>query len=174
VSPRPDRVLLVRSGRHLRVALDVLGITYPGCEIFVLATQGTEHALDQAGVPDDHCLIYDAAPVFDWWPLLRSGVYRQARRLAYDHVAVLWIDPSGGDRANVDRTAMLLSPRGFDAITPDGTLIARPTSALVCRALIRTAVSIPTAVILGVALFVPALVGQLLSRIRPPSVTEAS
>ena len=120
MSPLPERILLLRSGRHLRVALDVLQKKYPGCQVRVVATPGTEHAVEQAGVARGDYFIYGRRPQFEPWALFRSGIALQAWWRGYDRVAVLWLDPDGLDRSNVNRTALLLAPRGFDAITPDG------------------------------------------------------
>ena len=51
---RAERVLLIRSGRHLRVAMDALAARYPACRIGVVGTPGSEPAIAQAGIaPED-------------------------------------------------------------------------------------------------------------------------
>ncbi len=129
----PERVVLIRSGRHVGVAIAALRAAYPGCQVTIVTTPAGEASLRQAGVPESELLIYRTRPQFDAWPFLRSGVPLRLWRRGYDRVAVLWQDPAGADRANVDRAALLLSPRGFDAITPDGTLIKRRTASLAGR-----------------------------------------
>lgn len=153
---RPERILLLRSGRHLRVALDALQKTYPGCSVTVIATPGSESAVEQAGVLPGEYFIYDRRPQFEPWALFRSGVALRAWWRGYDRVAVLWLDPEGTDRSNVNRTALLLAPRGFDAITPDGRLRRRRTSSVARRELTIIGWSIATLAVLTLALFVPA------------------
>lgn len=153
---RPERILLIRSGRHLQVAIDVLRRTYPVCAVAVIATPGTEGARVQAGIAPPDWLIYDAAPHFDAWPMMRGGLAARAWMRGFDRVAVLWQDPDGTDRANVDRAAFVLAPRGFDAITPDGALIRRQTSTVIRRQAATLWWSAATAVVLAAALYAPA------------------
>lgn len=159
---QPERILLLRSGRHLSVALDVLRRTYPGCRVCAIATPGTEAALAKEGLGPDDYFIYDARPQFDAWPLLTSGLYVRARRRGYDRVAALWLDPDGSDRANVDRAALLLSPAGFDAITPDGQLLRRRAWTMAAREARRAVLSLATLACLGALLYGPARVARLL------------
>ncbi len=161
---RPERLLLLRSGRHLAVALDVLRRAHPGCHVRVIATPGTETALAAEGIGPADSFIYDAAPTFDAWPLVASGLYFRVLARGYDRVAVLWQDPEGSDRANVDRTAMLLSPTGFEAITPDGRLFSRSASAIVGRQARIAARSVATLAVLGALLYMPAMTARLLCR----------
>ena len=155
---RPERIALVRSGRHLQVALDVLRRRYPACHITVIATPGTDAARIQAGIDERDWIVYDADARFDAWPMLTSGVAARVWALRCDHVAVLWQDPTGGDRANVDRTAMVLSPSGFVAIAPDGTVIERRRIDTIRRQAASALASIATAAVLGVALYGPAAI----------------
>ncbi len=168
---QPERILLIRSGRHLAVALDVLRRAHPGCHVWVIATPGAESALAAAGIGADDAFVYDAAAKFDAWPLLTSGLYFRALARGYDRVAVLWQDPDGLDRANVDRTALLLSPSGFEAITPDGQLFSRSVSAIVSRQARIAARSIATLAVLGALLYGPALVARLFRRLTRPLPT---
>ena len=156
--PRRDRIVLIRSGRHLQVALDVLRREYPDCDVIVVATTGTDAARVQAGIDEHHWVIFDGFPKFDAWPMIRSGVAARLWARGFTRAAVLWQDPDGSDRANVDRAASVLSPLGFDAVTPDGTLIRRRTSTFVARELTSALASIATAAVLGFALYFPALV----------------
>jgi hypothetical protein len=156
MSPLPERILLLRSGRHLRVALDVLQKKYPGCQVRVVATPGTEHAVEQAGVARGDYFIYGRRPQFEPWALFRSGIALQAWWRGYDRVAVLWLDPDGLDRSNVNRTALLLAPRGFDAITPDGRLIRRRMRTVARRELSIVGWSMATLAVLAMALWAPA------------------
>lgn len=154
--PRPpERVLLFRSGRHLQVALDALQRAWPGCDVTVVATPAAGAALDAAGIATSHRLVYTATPFFKPWPFLASAAWRGAVAGGFDRVCVLWNDPEGAGQANVDYTALTVAPAGFTAITPDGTLVPRPTGANLKRAMARAAASIAVGAVLA-ALWVPA------------------
>jgi len=153
---RRDRVLLLRSGRHLRVAIAALQSRWPNCEIAVVGTVGSEAAIEQAGVPAGNRFIYARRPRFSPAAFLCSATFVAARLWRFDHVAVLWNDPDGAGQGNVDRTALVLAPRGFVAITPDGTIIERGLAPQVRREVRRAVRSLLVAVMLA-ALYVPAL-----------------
>jgi hypothetical protein len=167
---QPERIVLLRSGRHLQVALDVLRRMFPGCHVTVIATPGTESARIQAGIAVDDWLTYDAHTQFEAWPMLTSDLPGRVWERGYDQVAVLWQDPEGSDRANVDRAASVLSPRGFIAITPDGTVVQRRTAMFLARELGNLVRSVATAAALGLALFLPALLTSLVRGRRQPEV----
>lgn len=152
--PRPDRILVLRTGRHLGVAVAALGARWPGCEIAVVGTPGSEAAIAQAGVLPAHTFVYDAAPTFQPAAFRFSRAARAAQRWGFDRVAVLWNDPSGSGQGNVDRTAFWLAPRGFVAVTPDGRMVDRSLWPHVWRQTRRTVVSLAAAPVLGL-LFVP-------------------
>ena len=166
MASRPERVVLIRSSRHLGTALAALRTASPGCQVTVVATPGTGGAVAQAGVHASDILIYRTRSQFDAWPLLRSGIPVALWRRGYDRVAVLWQDPDGTDHANVDRAAILLSPSGFDAITPDGTIIRRRTVALLRREAASAVRSILVLTALGLALYLPAHAARLWGRVR--------
>lgn len=152
---RRERILLLRSGRHLAVACRTLEARFPGCEISVVGTPGSENAIEQAGIPPGRIHIYGRRPRFTPMAFVTSAT---ALRIGwqFDRVAVLWNDPDGRGQGNVDRTAFALDPRGFIAITPDGSATERswiPQLRVEAR---RTLASLVTAVMLG-ALFLPAL-----------------
>src|SRR5882672_10933992 len=67
MSRPPERVLLFRSGRHLRVAIDALRAGSPGCAITVVATPAAATVLDQIGIDAAHRIIYDRSPLFRPW-----------------------------------------------------------------------------------------------------------
>ncbi len=158
---RPEHVVLLRTGRHMAVALDVLARTYPGCQVSVVATPGTLDTLTRAAVAPDDIFIYSARPRFDCWPLLTSGLFARLRWRGFDRVVVLWLDPDGGDRPNVTRAALLLAPGGFDAITPDGRLWRQSIGPFVRREAHRAAWSIGVALVLALALYLPAHLARL-------------
>ena len=151
---RPDRILVLRTGRHLTVALNALGTRWPGCEVAVVGTPGSEPAIAQTGVPSTRTFVYDAAPTFQPAAFRFSHTARAARRWGFDRVAVLWNDPSGTGQGNVDRTAFWLAPRGFVAVTPDGQLVDRSLWPQVSREARRAVVSLLAAPVLGL-LFLP-------------------
>lgn len=164
--PPHNRIVLIRSGRHVQVALDVLNKKYPGCHVTVIATPNTDSARLQSGVASEDWITYDAHSTFDAWPMVRSGLAAKMWARGFDRVAVLWQDPDGTDRANVDRAAVALSPAGFEAITPDGAIITRRTSAFLRREMGGLVYSLATALVLGVALYLPAMVAGLTRRRR--------
>lgn len=159
--PPRERILLFRSGRHLRTALDALAVHVPGCEITVVATPSGAAALEDAGLPEDRRLVYDGTPFFQPWPFLSSRAGAEVRRRRFDRVCVLWTDPDGAGHANVDRTALVVSPTGFTAITPDGRLIERPTLPAVHRELRRACRSLGLAAALGILVVLPARLARL-------------
>jgi hypothetical protein len=150
-----ESVLLLRTGRHLPVALRAIERAWPGCEVAVVGTPGSEAAIEQAGVPVDRIFVYRTAATFQPFAFWRSGIARAARRRGYHRLAVLWNDPEGTGQGNVDRTALLQSPSGFIAITPDGRLIERRITFQAGHEIRRAAASCLAALVLG-ALFVPA------------------
>lgn len=155
--PRPpERVLLFRSGRHLRTALDALSARAPGCDVTVVATTAGLAALDDAGVPTERRIVYDHTPFFQPWGFLRSGVGLKIWTQRFDRVCVLWTDPDGVGHANVDQTALVVSPRGFTAITPDGQLIERRTGPVLRREAARAWRSGGLGLLLGLTVFLPA------------------
>lgn len=153
---RPERVLLLRSGRHLHVALAALRAHAPACEVAVVGTPGSERAIEQAGVPAACTFIYSRQPRFTPLAFFLSRTALAARCWRFDRVAVLWNDPDGAGQGNVDRTALALDVRGFLAITPDGRVIERTIWPQLRHEIGRALASMVTAVILG-ALYLPAL-----------------
>jgi len=153
---RPERVLVLRSGRHLRVALDALARRYPGAEFAVVGTSGSERAIEQAGIAPERIFVFAARPRFTPLAFLLSTTARAARRWDADHVAVLWNDPDGAGQGNVDRTALTLAPRGFLAITPDGRMAIRQPGPQVAYEVRRALASAAVSAVLA-ALYVPAV-----------------
>ena len=78
-------------------------------------------------------------------------------------MAVLWYDPDGVGQGNVNRTAIALSPRGFLAVAPDGSIVERYPQRALVRQLTRAACSVVALAALGALLFVPAAVGRALT-----------
>jgi len=154
---RPERVLLLRSGRHLQLAMDSLRSRWPGCEIAVVGTTGSQAALARAGIEPGNTFIYERRPRFSPGAFFFSATALAARGWRFDRVAVLWNDPDGSGQGNVDRTAFLLAPRGFVAVTPDGSLVQRRLTPQVRREFRRAVRSVAVAAMLA-ALFVPAFV----------------
>jgi hypothetical protein len=153
----PERILLIRSGRHLRVALDALAARSPGCRIAVVGTPGSEPAMEQAGVAAGDRFVYAGRARFTPLAFFFSGTAVSARRWRYDRVAILWNDPDGTGQGNVDRTALAMSPHGYLAIAPDGRVIERSPWPQLRREAARAAASVVTGAALGVLLYLPAL-----------------
>jgi hypothetical protein len=151
-----DRVLLLRSGRHLQAALDGLQSSFPGCEVGVVGTPGSERSIEQAGVPAANVFVYGKRSRFTPAAFFFSSTSFEARCWRFNRVAVLWNDPDGAGQGNVDRTALTLSPGGFLAITPDGRVIERTIWPQLRHELCRGLVSLATAALLG-ALYLPAV-----------------
>jgi len=154
-SPR-ERILLFRSGRHLKTALDALRAASPGCEITVVATPAAAGVLEHNGIDAAHRIVYDRTPFFHPWPFITSAAGARAWAGRFDRVCVLWNDPSGSGQMNVDHTALAVSPFGFTSITADGSLIEHRTAAIASRELARAVSSAGIAVLLGLFLFLPA------------------
>lgn len=160
---RPERILLFRSGRHLRVAIDALQRQSPGCDITVVTTPAGTAALDEAGVAHDRRVFYDRTPFFQPVAFATSGAARLIWQ-RYDRVCVLWSNPEGAGHANVDRTALLVSPSGFTAVTADGHLVDRRTWPVVKQETSRAARSVLVWGGVALLVFLPA---RLLRPFRP-------
>ena len=156
VRRRPERILVFRSGRHLQVAIAALRAAAPACEISIVARPDAAPALDQAGIDAAHRITYDRTSFFRPVPFLMSPAGRHALAGRFDRVCVLWNDPDGAGQANVDYTALTVSPLGYTAITPDGTVLTRRTAATLHREASRAALSLAVGAFLGLTLFLPA------------------
>ena len=153
---RPERILLFRSARHLGAAIDALRADSPGCAIVVVATPPAVALLDRIGIDAAHRIVYDRTPFFQPWPFLTSAAGVRAVAGRFDRVCVLWNDPDGSGQANVDLTALVVSPRGFTSITADGSITAHRAGPLVARELGRAVASFGVAAALNLLLFLPA------------------
>lgn len=160
---RPRRIVLLRSGRHLRVAMDSLDARFPGCRIGVVGTPGSQPALRQAGIADGDGFLYEA-PRFQPAAFFVSRTAWAVRRWRYDQAAILWNDPDGRGQGNVDRTALAMSPRGYLAITPDGTIVERALWPQVRTEILRLLASLTVGAFLGVFLYGPAWVMKTVKR----------
>jgi hypothetical protein len=154
---RVERILLLRSGRHLRVAMDALAARFPGCCIGVVGTSGSQPAIDQSGIAASDAFIHPA-PRFRPGAFFFSSTARAVRRWRYDRVAILWNDPDGTGQGNVDRTALAISPRGYLAVTPDGTIVDRALLPQVRTEGLRVVASLVVGGALGLLLYAPAVV----------------
>jgi len=154
--PRPDHIVLFRSGRHLRTALDALRAAFPSSRITVIATPSAVASVSAAGVNERDRIVYDATAFFQPLAFVCSRAWRQALARRPTRVAVLWSTPDGAGHVNIDRTALTLSPRGFLAVTPDGTIVPRGTGAMLAREVQRTAWSLLVGAALQLLLFLPA------------------
>ncbi len=154
--PRPERILVLRSGRHLQVALAALRARTPECDVAVVGTSGSENAIAQAGVSPAHTFVYSKRSRFTPAAFFFSSTALAVRDWRFDRLAVLWNDPDGVGQGNVDRTAFAIAPRGFLAVTPDGRIIERTVLPQIKHEARRVVASIATALVLG-ALFLPAL-----------------
>jgi len=162
---RPDRVLILRSGRHLQTALTALNSRWPGCAVAVVGTTGSQSAIAQAGIGVRDTFIYTRRTRFSPLAFFFSATAVAARVWRFDRVAVLWNDPDGAGQGNVDRTALLLAPRGFVAITPDGSLVERSLTRQI-RGELKRAVSSAVVAVLLAALYVPGFVVDRLTMRR--------
>lgn len=156
-----SEILLLRSGRHLSAACEALRNAYPGCRISVVGQPGTEELLTRCGIPVEDQLIYRAGKVFSPFRFRYSETGRAVRRRTFDRVAVLWTNPTGEGFDNVDRTALLLSPRGFLAIPPDGSLLTQVPLDETRRTVRMVFWSLLALSTVFVFLVVPATVGRL-------------
>jgi hypothetical protein len=136
--------------------MDALRVRWPGCEIAVVGTTGSREAIAGSGIDPGNTFIYERRPRFSPAAFFFSPTAVAARLWRFDRVAVLWNDPDGTGQGNVDRTAFLLAPHGFVAVTPDGSLVDRRLMPQIRREVRRTVRSIAMAVMLG-ALYIPAL-----------------
>jgi len=162
---QPERILLLRSGRHLRVAMDALSARFPGCRIGVVGTPGSRPAIEQAGIAPEDAFTYEGVR-FQPLTFFFSRTALAVRAWRYDQVAILWNDPDGTGQGNVDRTACAMSPRGYLAITPDGTIVERALRPQVRTEMLRVVASTGVAMAVGLLLYLPAFAVGLVRRGR--------
>jgi hypothetical protein len=163
----PRRILLLRSGRHLRVAMEALAVRYPGCHIGVVGTPGSQTALRQAGILERDAFLHDR-PRFLPAAFFFSRTALAVRRWRYDQVAILWNDPDGQGQGNVDRTALAMSPGGYLAVTPDGSVVERALWPQLRTEALRVLASVAVAAVLGVFLYAPALAMKFVRQLWRP------
>jgi hypothetical protein len=168
-----ERIVLIRSGRHLGVAVDALQERFPGAEIAVVGTPGSEPVITQAGIDPGSIFVYGAKPRFTPVAFALSRAALAARRWGFTRVAVLWNDPDGRGQGNVDRTAFLLAPRGFLAITPDGSVVEKSPFRQLGYEARRALTSLAVGVVLG-ALYVPAVMAAYVARVSRSEPTRAA
>lgn len=156
----PERILLFRSGRHIGTALTRLREVYPGCDVTIVTTPPAVRALELAGVDPAHLIVYDRAPVFSPTTFFFSAAGAEARRRDFDRICVLWHDQDGTGQSNVDRTALTVSPFGFTAITPDGTMTDQFPGVALVREVARAAASIAVGAAIVTFLLVPARIAR--------------
>jgi hypothetical protein len=170
---QPRRIVLLRSGRHLRVAMDALAARFPGCRVAVVGTRGSEQVIELAGIATFDTFIHSGSR-FRPLAFFFSRTALTIRRWRYDQVAVLWNDPDGRGQGNVNRTALALSLRGYLAITPDGTVVERALMPQLGAECLRLIASVGVAAVIGVLLYVPALaIAPLMAIVRRAGPAEA-
>jgi len=162
------RILLLRSGRHLRVALDALAIRFPGCQIGVVGTPGSQAALQQVGIEDSDTFLYERTRFLPA-AFFFSRTALAVRRWRYDQIAILWNDPDGQGQGNVDRTALTMNPGGYLAVTPDGTIVERALWPQLRTEALRVLASLAVGAVLGVFLYGPALAMKLVRQVWRPT-----
>lgn len=163
---RHKRILLFRSGRHLETALEALRAHSPDCAITVVTTPAGIVATEAAGIPADRQVTYTRTPFFQAWPFIRSGLWLRLARQRFDQVCVLWNDPEGVGHGNVDRTALLVSPSGFTAVTPDGRVVERRSIRVLVPEILRGITSVCLMALLGLFVFLPARALRAIGRGR--------
>jgi hypothetical protein len=161
---KSSRILLIRSGRHLHVAIEALRTHAPDCHIGVVGTAGSEGAIAQAGIAAEDSFIYTKRSRLQPASFFFSATALRARAWGYDRVAVLWNDPQGTGQGNVDRTALAMSPGGFLAIAPDGTIVERSTWRQLRTESRRAIASLGVGATLAVLLYLPAALLNLFAR----------
>ena len=149
-------IVLFRSGRHIQAAAKALRSQYSGCRLLVVTQPGTEQILDQLKIGAEDRYVYGATRFFSPFRFAFSAAGRRLRSRSFDRVAVLWNDPQGTGSINVNRTALLLAPKGFLAVTPGGSVIEQDTWISVRREAIRTICSLGALVGILLALIIPA------------------
>lgn len=158
------KVALLRSGRHLHVGVRTLRGRWPDCRLMVVSQPGAESVLDELGIPQEDRFIYSRKKIFTPLSVALSPVGVRLRSLGFDRVAVLWNDPDGKGHENVSRTALLLSPRGFLAITPDGSVVEQDIWHLLKRETQRAFCSIAAFCVIQLFLCLPAALLRLCVR----------
>jgi hypothetical protein len=148
--------------------MEALAARYPGCHIGVVGTPGSESAAAQAGIAAEDYFLY-RAPRVEPLAFFFSSAARATRRWRYDRVAILWNDPEGTGQGNVDRTALAMSPGGYVAITPDGTMVERALGPQLRTECLRVVTSLAVGAALGVFLYGPAYVVSAFRRIVGPA-----
>jgi hypothetical protein len=158
------KILLLRSGRHLHAAVESLRRAFPGCCVSVVGQPGTEAGLEQLGIPEEDRFIYRERKAFSPFSFAASRTGRSLFRRRFKEVAVLWADPEGAGYSNVNNTALLFSPKGFIAITPDGSLLRQNTWTIAGRETRRALWSLGVLAALNLFLYFPAALLRLFKR----------
>jgi hypothetical protein len=155
-----DEILLIRSGRHLHSALSALRSSFPAAHITVVSNDGSHDVLDRVGIDARDRVVgrwsHVSASALIADPVGRGLWSRRAQR-----VAVLWPDPDGSGYGNVTRAALALSPRGFLAVTPDGTVCEQSGPRCLAREALNGLLSLLTRVAAFALLTVPARVWRV-------------
>jgi hypothetical protein len=154
------RILLLRSGRHLDVAIEALVSRFPGCQIAVVGTRGSQPAIQQSGIAETDTFI-SLASRFQPLSFVVSRTALAVRRWRYDELAILWNDSKGTAERNVDRTALMMSGHGYLAITPGGTVVECSLLRQLRIECVRAVASIGVAMALGALLYAPAMLFRL-------------
>jgi hypothetical protein len=157
-----ETIVLLRSGRHVRLAIESLTRRFPGARVVVVGQPASVPLLEMAGVTVEDQILYDGG-FFTPWKFYRSDAGKAVRQSGFTRMAVLWYDPDGVGQGNVNRTALILAPRGYLAVAPDGSIIERyPQQALVRQA-VRAVCSVAAMAAIGTLLYAPAAIGRLVT-----------
>jgi hypothetical protein len=157
-------IVLFRSGRHIQAAAKALRSQYSGCRLVVVTQPGTGQILDQLEIGAEDRYIYGATKFFSPFRFAFSAAGRRLRSRSFDRIAVLWNDPQGTGSINVNRTALLLAPKGFLAVTPGGSIIEQDTWIYARREAVRTIYSVGALLVILLMLILPAALLRLVKR----------
>jgi hypothetical protein len=120
--------------------------------------------LDRLGIDGSQRIIYRTRKFLSPFTFFFSEAGRRLRQEGFVEVAVLWNDQEGLGQANVNRTALLLSPKGFLAVSPDGMIHRQRTLATLEHEARRTIYSMGALVLIFVSLRIPAALLRLFKR----------
>jgi hypothetical protein len=116
------RVLVLRSSRYLDLALRQTADRWPQAGLAIVAPPNT-----YAG-PTKWPVFAFAGRAFSPWNWWRSAARRQVRAWRPNEVVIQLPGASTYGSVNLGLTALLISPRGFWFVRPDGQLQFMPAS----------------------------------------------
>ncbi len=133
---RTRRVVVLRTSRFLRTAVDAVRERWPGCDIRVVYQRGADADVRAAGVEPEPVLRIDA-PRLTASAFLGTRAFRRVLAWHPDAVVLQWWNPRGDGHAAADRAALLLLAPRLVAVLDDGSVVPTTWAARARRPAVR-------------------------------------